>query len=64
MPAVVLVHPPFAALAKAQFQALGASNPTMLVYKQDVPAGETEDEIVDKARSLAAEIAKVLSSNL
>ena len=62
MPAVVLVHPPFTALAQAQFQALGAKNPTMLVYKQDVPARETADEIVEKARSLAAEIVKVLSN--
>ena len=37
MPAVVLVHEPFVTLAKAQFQALGAKDPTMLVYKQDAP---------------------------
>ena len=62
MPAVVLVHAPFTTLAKAQFQALGAQNPTLLVYKQDVPARETEDEIIDKARHVAAEVVKLLSS--
>ena len=62
MPAVVLVHEPFRALAQAQFQALGAREPTMLVYKQDVPARETEDEVVDKARLVAAEVTRLLSS--
>ena len=63
MPAVVLVHEPFTALAQAQFQALGAKDPTMLVYEQDVPARETEDEIVDKARRVAAGVVKLLSRN-
>jgi hypothetical protein len=62
MPAVVLVHEPFTALANAQCQALGVHNPTLLVYKQDVPARETEDEIIDKARHVAAEVVKLLSS--
>jgi len=61
MPAVVLVHEPFVTLAKAQFQALGARDPTMLVYKQDAPALESVDEIEDKARKVAAEVVRLLS---
>ena len=63
MPAVVLVHEPFVTLAKAQFQALGAKDPTMLVYKQDAPAFESSDEIEDKARKVAAEVVRLLSRN-
>ncbi len=61
MPAVVLVHEPFVNLAKAQFQALGAKDPTMLVYKQDAPALESGEEIDDKARKVAAEVVRLLS---
>ena len=61
MPAVVLVHEPFVNLAKAQFQALGARDPVMLVYKQDAPALESADEIEDKARKVAAEVVQLLS---
>ena len=61
MPAVVLVHEPFVTLAKAQFQALGAKDPTMLVYKQDAPALESGEEIDDKARKVAAEVVRLLS---
>jgi hypothetical protein len=61
MPAVVLVHEPFVNLAKAQFQALGAKDPTMLVYKQDAPALESDEESADKARHVAAEVVRLLS---
>jgi ketosteroid isomerase-like protein len=63
MPAVVLVHEPFVNLAKAQFQALGANDPTMLVYKQDAPALESDEESADKARQVAAEVVRLLSRN-
>ena len=63
LPAVVLVHEPFVNLAKAQFQALGAKDPTMLVYKQDAPARESADEIADKVRRVAAEVVQLLSRN-
>jgi hypothetical protein len=63
MPAVVLVHEPFVALAKAQFQALGAKDPTLLVYKQDAPARESADEVADKVRRVAAEVVRLLSRN-
>ena len=62
IPAVVLVHEPFAMLAKAQCQALGAKDPTTLVYKQDAPARESDEESEHKARRLAAEIVKMLSA--
>jgi hypothetical protein len=62
IPAVVLVHEPFATLAKAQCQALGAKDPTTLVYKQDAPARESDEESTEKARHVAAEVVRLLSS--
>ena len=62
IPAVVLVHEPFATLAKAQCQSLGAKDPMTLIYKQDAPALESEEESVDKARHVAAQIVKLLST--
>ena len=59
---MVLVHEPFAVLARAQFQALGAKDPTMLVYKQDAPALESAEESTAKARCVAAEVIGLLSS--
>ena len=58
---MVLVHEPFAVLAKAQFQALGAQDPTMLVYRQDAPAFESVEESTAKARRVAAEAIELLS---
>jgi hypothetical protein len=63
MPAVVLVHEPFVNLAKAQFQALGAKDPTMLVYKQDAPALESVDEIENKARKVAGDVVRLMSGD-
>jgi len=63
IPAVVLVHEPFAALARAQCVALGAKDPVMLVYPQDAPARESEQESVAKAGRVAAEIVKLLSTS-
>lgn len=62
MPAVVLVHEPFAVLAKTQCQILGAKNPTMLVYQQDAPALESDEQSGEKARRVAAEAVKLLSA--
>ena len=61
IPAIVLVHEPFATLAKAQCQSLGAKDPTILVYKQDAPARESESEVGEKARLVAAQIVEALS---
>ena len=62
MPAVVLVHEPFAVLARAQCQSLGAKDPTILIYKQDAPAMESDEESTEKARRVAAEVVQLLSS--
>ena len=62
LPAVVLVHEPFARLAAAQCQTLGAQDPTTLVYPQDAPARDTEASTTDKARRVAAEIIRLLSA--
>jgi hypothetical protein len=64
IPAVVLVHEPFATLAKAQCQALGAKDPVILVYKQDAPARESEQESTDKARRVAAEVVQLLGARV
>ena len=61
IPAVVLVHEPFATLAKAQCQSLGAKDPTILVYKQDAPARESDEESTGKARRVASEVVLLLS---
>ena len=62
MPAVVLVHEPFANLAKAQCQSLGAKDPVILVYKQDAPALETDEVSDEKARGVAAEVLRLLTA--
>jgi hypothetical protein len=62
LPAVVLVHEPFAVLAKTQCQMLGAKDPAILVYKQDVPARESDDDADAKARLVAAEVVRLLSN--
>jgi hypothetical protein len=62
MPAVVLVHEPFATLARAQCQSLGAKDPTILIYTQDAPAMESDEESTEKARRVAAEVVRLLSS--
>ena len=59
---MVLVHEPFANLARAQCQSLGAREPLILVYKQDAPALESDAQSEDKARGVAAEVLKILTS--
>jgi hypothetical protein len=63
MPAVVLVHEPFANLAKTQCQSLGAKDPVILVYKQDAPALESDRESEEKARNVASEVLRLLSAS-
>lgn len=62
LPAVVLVHEPFAVLAKTQCQMLGAKDPLILVYRQDVPARESDEDCDGKARQVAAEVVRLLSA--
>ena len=59
---MVLVHEPFAVLAKAQCQTLGARDPTILIYKQDAPAMESDEVSTEKARRVAVEVVQLLSS--
>jgi hypothetical protein len=62
IPAVVLVHEPFATIAKVQAEALGARDPLIVVYKQDAPVFESAQQITDKARNVAAEVLKLLET--
>lgn len=62
IPAVVLVHEPFATLARAQCQVLGAKDPLILVYKQDAPARESDEDSEAKAREVATDVVRLLSS--
>jgi len=61
LPAVVLVHEPFAVLARAQVQALGAVDPTILVYRQDAPALESDEQSAVKAQVVAEGIVDLLT---
>jgi hypothetical protein len=60
--AVVLVHEPFANLARAQCQSLGAREPMISVYKQDAPALESDAALDAKARHVAGQVLKVFSA--
>ena len=62
MPAVVLVHEPFAVLARTQCQMLGAKDPVILVYKQDAPALESPEQSGAKAQAVAADVLRRLSA--
>lgn len=59
---MVLVHEPFATLAQTQCQVLGAKDPVVLVYKQDVPTRESDEDSEAKAREVAADVVRLLSS--
>ena len=59
---MVLVHEPFANLAKAQCQSLGAREPTIIVYKQDAPALESDVVSEAKAREVAGDVLRIFSS--
>lgn len=62
IPAVVLVHEPFVMLAKTQCQVLGAKDPLILVYKQDAPARESDEDSEAKARDVATDVMRLLSA--
>jgi hypothetical protein len=62
IPAVVLVHEPFAMLAKTQCQVLGAKDPIILVYKQDAPARESDEDSEAKAQEVATDVMRLLSA--
>ena len=62
IPAVVLVHEPFATLAKTQCQMLGAKDPMILICKQDAPARESDEDSEAKACEVATDVIRLLSS--
>ena len=62
VPAVVLIHEPFANIARVQLETLGARDPSIVVYKQDAPAFESAQQVAEKARHVAAEVGKLLSA--
>lgn len=62
IPAVVLVHEPFATIAKVQCETLGARDPLIAVYRQDAPAFESAQQVADKAQAVAAEVLKLLGA--
>ena len=41
---------------------LGEKDPVVLVYKQDVPTRESNDDSETKAREVAADVVRLLSS--
>lgn len=53
---MVLVHEPFARIAEVQCDTLGAKNSAIVVYKQDAPAFESDEDLVRKANSVANQI--------
>ena len=62
VPAVVLVHEPFATIAKVQCEMLGATEPMIVVYKQDAPVFESAQQVANKAQAVAANIFEILSA--
>jgi hypothetical protein len=62
IPAVVLVHEPFATIAKVQCETLGARDPLIVVYRQDAPAFESARQVADKAQAVAAEVLQLLGA--
>ena len=62
VPAVVLIHEPFANIARVQCETLGASDPLIVVYKQDAPVFESVQQVADKAQHVAAEIVNLLGA--
>ena len=60
IPAVLLVHEPFARIALTQCQRLGAPAPMVAVYKQDAPAFESDPDWDEKARKVAGELMHTL----
>ena len=63
IPAVVLIHEPFATLAQAQCESLGAKEPSVLVYSQDQPALESLEKSAEKANQAVEKLMKLLCSS-
>lgn len=60
VPAVALVHEPFARLAKMQVERVGLEATPLLIYPRDLPDRESEEVLDRKAREVAAEAAELI----
>ncbi len=60
VPAVGLVHEPFATLAKLQVAQVGMPDAPLLVYARDLPDQEPPDTVEQKAEEVAARAARML----
>ena len=60
VPAVALVHEPFAMLARLQVAQVGMPDAPLLIYPRDLPDQEPPDALQRKAEDVASRAAKFL----
>lgn len=60
VPAVALVHEPFAMLARLQVAQVGMPDAPLLIYPRDLPDHEPPDALLRKAEEVAERAAKLL----
>jgi hypothetical protein len=60
VPAVGLVHDPFAALARMAVKQVGMPDAPLLIYARDLVSEETPDQLEVKAREVAERAASIL----
>ena len=60
VPAVALVHDPFAALARMAVRQVGMPDAPILIYPRDLVSEETPDQLEDKACEVAERAATML----
>ena len=60
VPAVALVHEPFARLARMQVQRVGLAETPLLIYPRDLADRETRDMLREKARDVAEKAAGMI----
>ena len=60
VPAVALVHEPFARLARMQVSRVGLAETPLLIYPRDLPDRESREVLEAKAREVAEEAASMI----
>ncbi len=60
VPAVALVHEPFATLARMQVARVGMPDAPLLIYPRDLPDHEPPDVVERKAREVAGRAAALV----
>ncbi len=60
IPAVALVHEPFARLAKMQVERMGLEQTPLLIYPRDLPDRESPEVLDKKAHEVAEEAASLI----